>query len=29
VPRIADRVWNVNASLPAAEFAELLHTVFP
>jgi hypothetical protein len=29
VPRIADRVWTVNASLPAAEFAELLHIVFP
>jgi hypothetical protein len=29
VPRIAGRVWTVNASLPAAEFAELLHIVFP
>jgi hypothetical protein len=29
VPRIADRVWTVNASLPAAEFEELLHIVFP
>jgi hypothetical protein len=29
VPRIAERVWTVNASLPTAEFEELLHIVFP